>query len=95
MYRTETNRLHKIARMPGFLMILSNHAERRMAERDIARFELERVLKTGLVTMIEHDPDGTERWRVSGRDADGKSIAAVVEPLPPAAALVVTVIRVG
>ena len=66
-----------------------------MAERDIARFEVERVLKAGLVTMVALDPDGTERWRVAGRDANGKQIEAVVEPLPPTEAIVVTVIRVA
>lgn len=94
MHRTETNKLHRISRSPGFLMILTDHAEKRMVERDVARFEVERLLKAGLVIEVERDHDGTERRRVAGRDADGKRIAAVVEPLPPIQAVVVTVIRV-
>lgn len=64
-----------------------------MAEHDIARFEVERVVKAGAVVMIETDPDGTERWRVAGFAA-GQRIEVVVEPLPPSKMVVVTVIRV-
>lgn len=95
MHRQETTKLHKITRSPEFRMILKPHAERRMEERDIARFEVERVLKAGPVVGIETDPDGSERWRVTGRDADGQRIEIVIEPLPPNMVVVVTAIRVG
>jgi len=66
VYRQETIQLHKIARAPGFRMVLTPHAEKRTKERDIARFELERILKAAPVVMIETDPDGTERWELLG-----------------------------
>lgn len=95
MYRQETIQLHKIARAPGFRMVLTPHAEKRTKERDIARFELERILKAAPVVMIETDPDGTERWRVAGRGADGHRLEVVIEPEPPDLMVVVTVIRIG
>ena len=76
-------------------MVLSSHAEDRMREHDVARFEVEKVLKAGPVVMIETDPGGTERWRVAGRDADGHRIEVVVEPIPPSITIVVTVICIG
>ena len=45
-----------------------------MAEYDVARFEVEKVLKAGAVVMIDMEPSGAETWRVAGRDADGKRI---------------------
>jgi len=93
VYRLETTKLHKITHSPAFRMILKPHAERRMAERDIARFEVEKVLKAGAVVLIETDPGGgAERWRVAGRDADGRRFEVVVEPIPPSMTVVVTVI---
>jgi hypothetical protein len=71
-------------------MVLKGHAE----DRDVARFEVEKVLKAGAVVRIEMDPNGSERWRVAGRDADGRRIEVVIEPIPPSTAHVVTVIRV-
>jgi hypothetical protein len=95
LYRQETAKLRAITRSPAFRMVLSDHAERRMEERDVARFEVEKVLKAGAVVMIDVEPDGTETWRVAGRDADGRRIEVVIEPLPPSMVVVVTVIRVG
>lgn len=94
MYRQETTKLHKIARSPEFRMVLTRHAEDQMLDRDVARFEVEKVLKAGAVVMVETDPGGSERWRVAGRDTDGRRIEVVVEPIPPSMAVVVTVIRV-
>jgi len=95
LYRQETTKLRMITRSPTFRMVLTDHAEERMAEYDLARFEVEKVLKAGAVVMIDMEPSGTETWRVAGRDADGKRIEVVIEPLPPSMAVVVTVIRVG
>ena len=96
MYRHETAQMRKITRSPDFLLVVDphSHAARRMAERDIAKFEVERVVKAGAVVMIETDPDGSERWRVAGY-AEGKRIEVVVEPLPPSMMVLVTAIRVG
>ena len=95
MYRQETTKLHMITRSTTFRMILTDHAEERMAEYDVARFEIVRVLKAGAVVMLHTEPSGTETWRVAGRDADGRRIEVVVEPIPPSMMVVITVIRVS
>jgi hypothetical protein len=73
-------------------MIVTTHAADRMAKNDIARFEVERLLKAAPVVMVDTEPDGTETWRVTGHDTDGRRIAVVIEPLPPSMAVVITVI---
>lgn len=93
MYRRETARLHAITRSTAFRLIPTDHAEERMVEWDIARFEVERVLKAGPVVMIDREPDGTETWRIAGHDKKGR-IEAVIEPLPPSMVVLITVIRV-
>jgi Domain of unknown function (DUF4258) len=95
LYRQETTKLRMITRSTTFRMILTDHAEERMAEYDVARFEIERVLKAGAVVMLDMEPSGTETWRVAGRDADGRRIEVVVEPIPPSMMVVITVIRVS
>ena len=94
MYRYLTSRLHAIARSPAFRLVITDHAAKQMRDRDVARFEVEKVLKAGAVIMVETDPGGRERWRVVGRDADGRQIEPVVELIPPSMAVLVTVIRV-
>ena len=95
MYRRETARLYEISRAATFRLVVSRHAERQMKDRDIARFDVERVLKTGAVVMVETDPDGSERWRVAGHDTDAQRIEVVVEPVPPSLLVLVTAIRVS
>jgi|GEM_PF-2901529 len=93
-YRDETARLHAIARARGFRLVVTRHAEEQMADRDVARFEVERVLQAGAVVMVETDPRGRETWRVAGHDSDGRRIEPVVEVRPPSMLRLVTVIRV-
>ena len=95
MYRHESLELHKITRSPAFRLVPTEHADKQMVARNVTAFEAEKVAKSGSVVMIETDPDGSERWRVAGRDADGRRIEIVVEPLLPAMLVLVTVIRVG
>lgn len=56
MYRQETAKLRVITRSPTFRMVLTDHAKERMAEYDLARFEVEKVLKAGAVVMIDMEP---------------------------------------
>jgi hypothetical protein len=72
-YRDETARLHAIARAQGSRLMVTHHTEEQMAERDVTRFEVERVLRAGFVVMIETDPRGRERWRGMTRMAGGSS----------------------
>jgi adenine C2-methylase RlmN of 23S rRNA A2503 and tRNA A37 len=83
-----------ITRSPGFLLIVTRHAGLRMAEHDVAKFEVDRVVKAGAVIMIETEPNGTEKWRVAGVSA-GRRIEVVIQPLAPRKMVLVTVIRVG
>jgi hypothetical protein len=48
----------------------------------------------GAVVMIETDPGGRDKWRVTGHDADGRRIEPVVEVRPPTMMILVTVIRI-
>ena len=95
MYRQETAKLRMITRSPTFRMVLTDHAEERMTEYEVARFEIEKVMKAGAVVMIDMEPSGTETWRVAGRDVDGRRIEVVIEPIPPSMVVVITVIRVS
>ena len=95
MYGHLTSRLHAIARSPAFRLVITVHAAKQMRDRDVARFEVERVLNAGAVVMIETDPKDRERWRIAGRDTDGRRIELVVQLMPPSVAVLVTVIRVG
>lgn len=92
MYRQETAKLHAIARSPGFRLIPTDHAEERMTQRDIARFDVERLLRAAPVVMIDREPDGTETWRVAGHDKQGR-IEAEIELIPPSTVVLITVIR--
>jgi len=95
LYRQETAKLRMITRSPTFRMVLTDHAEERMTEYEVARFEIEKVMKAGAVVMIDMEPSGTETWRVAGRDVDGRRIEVVIEPIPPSMVVVITVIRVS
>jgi len=69
------------------------HARRQAAERDVPIFEAERVIRAGAVTSVETEIGGQDRWRVSGRDADGRPVDVVVKPIEDHTIRVVTVIR--
>ena len=58
MYRDLTSRLHMIARSTAFRLVITGHAEKQMRDRDVTRFEVEKVLKAGAVVMVETGPAG-------------------------------------
>jgi hypothetical protein len=68
------------------------HAEQRAAERDVPRFEAERIVRMACVIRIDMEPSGQSRWRVRGCDADGRPIDVVVKAVR-GTIRVVTVIR--
>ena len=71
-----------------------HHAKRQAAGRKVPIFVAERVIRTGGVTQLEVDIRGRERWRVSGRDPDGRPVDVVVAPAQSGDVLrVITVIR--
>jgi len=56
-------------------------------------FEAERILRRGMVTALEVEVSGQERWRISGRDTDGRPVDVVVKPIGDQTLRVLTVIR--
>lgn len=69
------------------------HAEQRAIERDVPKFEAERIIRTGPVIKTELDPiDGRTRWRVTGTDTDGRPVDVVVKAVGRVLR-VVTIIR--
>jgi len=68
------------------------HAEQRAIERDVPKFEAERIIRRGTVTRIETEPSGQVRWRISGSDSDDRPVDVVVKPIGRTLR-VVTVIR--
>ena len=70
------------------------HAKQQATRRKVPIFVAERIIRTGTVTDLEVEVSGQERWRVSGRDPDGRPIDVVVAPIGDRNALqVITVIR--
>jgi uncharacterized protein DUF4258 len=68
------------------------HAEQRAIERDVPKFEAERIVRTGTVIKTEPDPNGPIRWRITGTDSDGRPVDVVVKAVGRVLR-VVTVIR--
>lgn len=69
------------------------HARARARERSVPIFVAERILRAGMVTDVELPAGGPERWRVIGRDPDGRPVAVVVAVINQSSLRVITVIR--
>ena len=79
---------------PDFDVRLTKHARDRMAERRIRLPQIERVLRTGRLTEVERDiRSGRDKYRVAGRDADGRALEVVVSLGPAGRVTVVTAIQ--
>ena len=78
---------------PDYDVRLTKHARDRMAERRIRLPQIERVLRTGSLTEVERDiRTGRDKYRVAGRDADGRDLQVVVALGPGGRVTVVTAI---
>lgn len=67
-----------IREFPGFSVKLTRHARNRMQERNIRLPQIRTVLMTGALAHVESDiRTGQDKYRVSGRDADGRSLEVV------------------
>jgi len=63
---------------PNFTIRLSRHARVRMQERDIRLPQIRTVLMTGSLVNVEPDiRTGLDKYRVAGRDADGRGLEVV------------------
>ena len=69
-----------------------HHARDQAKARDVQIFAAERIIRSGAVTQVSIEASGAERFRVSGRDADGRPVDVVIE-MAEAAVAIVTVIR--
>lgn len=64
---------------PDFRIRLTQHARDRMREREILLPQIRAVLESGAVRHVEPDiKTGLDKYRVGGRDADGRSLEVVV-----------------
>ena len=64
---------------PAFGIRLTRHARDRMEERKIGLPQIRTVLRNGSVQQVESDiKTGRDKYRVAGRDADGRNLEIVV-----------------
>lgn len=69
------------------------HALLRSVERDVPRFEAERIIRNPQGCRLTPSPTGDTRWRASGFDSDGRPVDVVVKPVGQDVLRVLTVIR--
>lgn len=69
------------------------HARQRAIERGVPTFIAERIVRAVGSVRVTYTEDGTESWRVSGHDPDGRPVDVVVVPAPKNTIRVITVIR--
>lgn len=82
-------------RFPDYSVRLTKHARDRMAQRRIQLPQIRRVLRTGSLREIEPDMrTGQDKYRVAGRDPDGRDLEVVVTLGPGPRVTVITAIDV-
>lgn len=69
------------------------HARQRARERDIPVFIAERIVRAVGSVRVTLAQDGSETWRVSGSDPDGRPVDVVVCAATASVIRVITVIR--
>lgn len=79
-FHDEGRRLRALASDPDIDIFFSVHARRRMGERKVAKFVVERIIGAGSVIDVECPLGGEERWTAQGMDADGRAIHVVLIP---------------
>ena len=83
---------------PNFSIELTKHARTRMEQRDIRLPQIRTVLMTGSILPVEPDiRTGLDKYRVFGRDADGRSleVVAILKEVKLGCVVIVTVIDRG
>ena len=64
---------------PDFNIRPTRHAYQRMAEHAVASTHIRRVLRSGSLVRVEPDiVTGLDKYRLAGRDADGRALEIVV-----------------
>lgn len=80
---------------PNFTIRLTRHARIRMHERDIRLPQIRTVLVTGSLVHVELDiRTGLDKYRVTGRDADGRGLEVVanLDETGPGRVVIITAI---
>ena len=80
---------------PDFSIRLTHHARERMGERGIYLPQIRSVLRSGTVVQVEQDfRTGEDKYRVAGRDADGRNleVVAILQETEAGRVVIVTVI---
>jgi hypothetical protein len=91
MFRSKESASLGVLLAQGAQIVWSYHATERAHERGVSKLDAERVIRQGRVTGLDMQADGQERWRLAGKDEDGRAFTLVVTPIAPDI-LVVTVI---
>lgn len=79
---------------PDYGVRLTRHARERMAQRRIRLPQIKQALETGWIREVERDiGTGQDKFRVAGRDADGRELEVVVALGPGRRVTVVTAIQ--
>lgn len=89
----ETAKLRKLTQAGHPISWEVPHARKQAKDRDVPLFVAERIVRSGAVTDVMVEPSGVERWRVSGRDEEGRPIDVVVVEVEASYLRVITVIR--
>ena len=92
-YPQESDTLRRMLRSGARISWEVPHARQQAKTRDVPVFVAERIIRGCSVRRIEIDPDGSDRWRLSGRDPDGRPVDVVVKPVEDHTIRVITVIR--
>ena len=82
---------------PNFHIRLTKHARTRMRERHIQLLQIRTVLVNGSLVQVESDiRTGLDKYRVTGRDADGRDLEVVanLEEGGPGRVIVITAIDI-
>ena len=76
-YEHEAGRLRSLA-SSGANVWYTRHAETELANDDIAKLDVENMLRRCSVALVEVNSSGDTTWRAVGTDSDGRRIVAVV-----------------
>ena len=75
-FEDEASRLRALASNRRTRIRYTKHAEEELIKDDIAKIDVENMLRRCRVTLVEQKQELT--WRAEGTDSDGRKIAAVV-----------------
>lgn len=72
-------------------IIITNHAQERMGERNFQKSDIYHILKTGKVTQIEPGDFDNWKYRFSGEDLEGEEGNVIVSFMSNGNGIIITV----